>query len=186
MFGNKKFVHMFLHPGRMAVFQIIISGMLFIAGCLCLILTERIVRFLPLILGTLLILLSILRFSQVFDDLKYTRDEAFIAGNGTLYLVLGIIILAKNADAYYLIGIAWGILGLIRDSRNFTAEMFLVVQKQKHIKDALWHIIYAILLILDPPEHLHFHVMVFGLELFDSSFRVLRDGLKYEIEQSLI
>ena len=115
---------------------------MFIFGCLCIILTDRILTFLPLILGSLLILLSILRFSQVFIDLKYTRDEAFVAGNGTLYLVLGIIILLKGNGAYYMIGIVWGMLGLIRDSRNFTNQLFRLIQKEDKIKDVFWHMAY--------------------------------------------
>ena len=92
-----------------------------------------------------------------------------------------------------MIGIVWGMLGLIRDSRNFTSQLFRLIQKEDKLKDVLWHMIYylfgisiSILLLFDPPEHLHFHIMVFGLELFDSSFRILRDGIKYDINQSLI
>lgn len=193
MFKNRQFFDSLLHPGRITFFQILISSLMFISGCLCIIFTDRILELLPFILGSILIMLSILRFSQVFIDLKYTKDEAFVAGNGTLYLVLGIIILLKGGGAYYMIGIVWGMLGLIRDSRNFTNLIFRLIQKEETIKDSLWHLIYSlfgisisIMLLFDPPEHLHFHIMVFGLELFDSSFRILRDGIKYDLNQSLI
>lgn len=104
--------------------------------------------------------------------------------------MLGTLILIKNKDAYYMIGIIWGMFGLIRDSRNFTDQFFRLIQRDDRLKDVWLKMAYyvfgitiSILLLTDPPEHIHFHVMILGLELFDSSFRVLRDG--FEAENSL-
>lgn len=175
------------------VVQITISAIIFVVGCLCIFITGSIMQYLPFILGPILIILGIFRFHQVFEDLKYTRDEAFVAGNGTLYIVLGILILVKNSDSYYLIGVAWGMLGLIRDARNLTNHIFRLAQREDRFRDVIWHLIYcvfgisiSIILLTDPPEHLHFHIMILGLEMFDSSFRILRDGLRYDNDQGLI
>ena len=172
------------------VFQIIISCALFLTGCACVLFTDHVFRILPYVLGSLLLLLGILRLYQVIQDKKYDENETFAAGNGGLYLILGTIILIKNINAYYMIGIVWGMFGLIRDSRNFASEIAKLINRKEKIKDLAFELAYSLfgvavstLLLFDPPEHLRFHIALLGLELFDSAFRVLRDGIYFRREE---
>ena len=157
----------------------IVAGMLAFFGILCFFMADEIRDGLSLILGGLLLILAGDNLYEAFADRHFNEEDTTSIANAIIYTILGIIVLLRRSEADSVVGAIWGILGLLLASRNISHSLYeLIHRKGKtaghilHLIHSLFSIFISILLLLDPVEHLLFHVYILGAELMDYAVRI--------------
>lgn len=93
-------------------------------------------------------------------------------------LVLGLAIIVRGSGADGLIGVAWGIFGLIQGSESLNAAIYNLTNKKKwgmDVVQAAVQIGLALLLLIDPVTKLYPHMRILGLDLLAMGFHVFRE-----------
>lgn len=91
----------------------------------------------------------------------------------------GIAIIVRGNEADGLIGVAWGIFGLIQGSESLNVAIYNLANKKRWGMDMLQaavQIALALLLLVDPVAKLYPHMRVLGLELLATGFHVFREA----------
>ena len=158
----------------------IVTILLLISGFLCLIFTEAIRGFLPYIAIGLLLVLAFDDLYEALGDREYTPEDAREIANAIVYVALAGLIFVKRQSADYIIGAAWGMLGLVNGAEKLSPVLHSLFHQTHHLfRDLLgllvsfFGITISLLLLTDPSEHLAVHVFILGLELINSSLEII-------------
>ena len=158
------------------------AAVIFIAGVACFFLSEVIRAGLPYILGGMLIVIAADYLWEALKDKNFDTEDTDEIANAIIFLILAAVVLIKRNDTENLIGSVWGILALILAGRHISHALHGIIHRDGreaghiiHILQALVSIGISVMLLMDPPHHLHFHVYILGLELMDLAVRVAFD-----------
>ena len=172
--------HRHLHPSeqRKRNIRFLIAVVLSVLGVICFVMAETIRTYLPFLLSVILFLLAADRLYEAFSDRSFDPEDTGGIAAAIVYVIVGVVMLVKWKDADILIGAVWGMIGLFLASRNISHSLYELIHKKGSAAGHILHLAYALLsigisvmLLLDPIEHLLFHVYILGLELFDNAFR---------------
>lgn len=157
----------------------IVAGMLAFFGILCFFMADEIRDGLTLILGGLLLILAGDNLYEAFADRHFDEEDTSKIANAIIYTILGLVVMIRGNEADIVVGAIWGILGLLLASRNISHSLYELIHRKGKTEGHILHLIHAlisisisILLLLDPVEHLLFHVYILGAELMDYALRV--------------
>lgn len=147
-----------------------------IIGIINIIFANRLRQKLPIIIGTISVVISITSLIRNIKQKEYMKIGNMKISRNLIALILGIIILLKKDNAIPLITIIWGITELQRGCRGLNKIAYNKAHKKSFILElihSLFQIVIAILLILNPFEHLDEHLRLLGIEMVISSFKLL-------------
>lgn len=154
---------------------VLIMGIL---GITCLLFVDFIYKLLPYIMGGFMIGTGGLALAGSVLSKEYRRLETKLSSSGILVLVIGIAIIVRGARADGLIGVAWGILGLIQGSESLNVAIYNLAHKKKWHMDMLQAVVQialALLLLVDPVSKLYPHMRILGLELLAMGLHIFRE-----------
>ena len=170
----------FVHNRR--VLSYILAVQLFITGILCIVITKVIRDALPYMAIGLLGLLAADSLYVALGDREYTHDDARDIANCLVYFGLAFVIFYMRKTPDYIVGAAWGMIGLFTNAEKLAPVIHSLVNGSKHIGKDLFHlllycfgIVINLILLTDPEEHLSFHVFILGIELILFAIKFLRD-----------
>lgn len=146
-------------------------------GSVCLLFVDLIYKLLPYLMGGFMVGTGVLAIIGAVVSKEYLKLETKLSSSGILVLVIGIAIMVRGTKADGLIGVAWGILGLIQGSESLNVAIYNLAHKKKWIVDMLQaavQITLAMLLLVDPVSKLYPHMRILGLELLAMGFHILR------------
>lgn len=155
-------------------------GVVFVMGILglqCLFFVDFIYGLLPYIMGGFMAGIGALAIAGAVLSKEYLRLDTKLFSCGILVLVVGIAIMARGGQAEGLIGVAWGIFGLIQGSESLNIAIYNLAHKKKWPADMLQAIVQitlALLLLVDPVSKLYPHMRLLGLELIAMGFHIFR------------
>lgn len=155
-------------------------GIVFImclVGVQCLFFVDFIYKLLPYIMGGVMAGTGVLAIIGSILGKEYLKLETKLSSSGILILVVGIAIILRGEQADGLIGVAWGILGLIQGSESLNLAIYNLAHKKKWPADMLQaavQITLALLLLVDPVSKLYLHMRILGLELLAMGFHIFR------------
>ncbi len=173
--------------------NIISRILLFFAGIFCIIRQEIILTILPYLIGFVMIASGIILF---VDSIIYYKDKNFSKENELLpdsydslnvrafaFLIIGIIIIVSRNNAFSIIGISWGIFGIIKGGRNFSYFLYCFFLKKLNIIDDKWKVnlirkrmisymitcivelALGIILLMEPVTKLGTHITILGFQI---------------------
>lgn len=93
-------------------------------------------------------------------------------------LVVGVAIMVRGSAADGLIGVAWGIFGLIQGSESLNVAIYNLANRKRWGMDMLQaavQITLALLLLVDSMTKLYPHMRILGLELLSMGFHIFRE-----------
>lgn len=172
--------HRHLHPfeQRRKNLRYLIAVVLSILSVICFVMAETIRTYLPFLLTVILFVLAGDRLYEALGDRRFDYEDTEKIASAIVFIIVGIVTLVEWKNADILIGAIWGMIGLYFASRNISHSLYELIHKKGrtvghilHLAHALLSIGISVLLLLDPVEHLLFHVYILGLELLDSAVR---------------
>ena len=149
------------------------------AGVGCFFLADTIRDILPFILGFMLIFLAVMELYEALMDGSYDHEDTDKIANSVVYLIMALVVLVKRDEADNMVGAIWGVLGLLLASRHISHAAYGLIHHEGSAVGHVLHVIHSLIsigictaLLLNPPEHLHFHIYILGLELLDTAIRI--------------
>lgn len=146
-------------------------------GVLCLFFVDFSYKLMPYIMGGFMAGTGALAIAGSVLSKEYLKLETKLSSSGILLLVIGIAIIVRGGQADGLIGVAWGILGLIQGSESLNVAIYNLAHKKKWPVDmfqAVVQITLALFLLVDPALKLYPHMRILGLELLAMGFNIFR------------
>lgn len=146
-------------------------------GIQCLFLVDFTYRLLPYIMGGAMAGAGVLAIVGSVLSKEYLKLDTKLLSSGILVLVIGIAIIVCGEQADGLMGVSWGILGLIQGSESLNVAIYNLAHRKKWPADmlqAVVQIVLALLLLVDPASKLYPHMQILGLELLAMGFHILR------------
>lgn len=146
-------------------------------GVLCLFFVDFSYKLLPYIIGGFMAGTGVLAIVGSVLSKEYLKLETKLSSSGILVLVIGIAIIVRGGQADGLIGVAWGILGLIQGSESLNIAIYNLAHKKKWLVEMLQAVVQitpALLLLVDPALKLYPHMQILGLELLAMGLNIFR------------
>ena len=153
-------------------------GIMCLLGIQCLFFVDFIYGLLPWLMGGFLAGAGVLAVIDSVLAGEYRRLDTKLSSSGVLMLVVGLAILVRGSGADGLIGVAWGIFGLIQGSESLNVAIYNLAGRKKWGMDMLQAAVQiglALLLLVDPVTKLYPHMRILGLELLAMGFHIFRE-----------
>ncbi len=155
----------------------IITSILFITnGILCITCADLLQDVLPIISASIAILSGIILLIKAIKEKEYTRLETKDTATAIIMIIMGIAILFNTSNAIYLIGVSWGIYGLVKGINGINTALYNKYHNNKFILITLHasiEIMLAIALVFNPFEKISHHIVLLGIEMILVSGRNL-------------
>lgn len=156
--------------------------LLIILGVAIAALSWLIVPVLQYVVGGALALFSVT--ITVFTLVRYRKTKVF-ANNiaaGIITAVAAVTVFFLGESSPYAIGVAWSIFGLFKGGREIAETINKITAKRNFVLNllqALLTLALAVLLILDPVEHLTVHMIILGLEIIIVSTKAYKSKTSF-------
>lgn len=153
-------------------------GILCLLGLLCLFFVDFLYGILPYLMGGFMVCAGALAMVDSVLTGEYRKLDTKLSSSGILMLVVGLAIIVRGSGADGLIGVAWGIFGLIQGSESLNVAIYNLADKKKWAMDMLQaavQITLALLLLVDPMTKLYPHMRILGLEQLAMGFHIFRE-----------
>ena len=147
-------------------------------GIQCLFFMDYLYGLLPSLMGRFLAGVGVLAVIDSVLAGEYRRLDTKLSSSGVLMLVVGLAIIVRGSEADGLIGVAWGIFGLIQGSESLNVAIYNLAGRKKwgmDILQAAVQIGLALLLLVDPVTKLYPHMRILGMELLAMGFHIFRE-----------
>ena len=144
------------------------SILLIINGLICLIFTDHILNLLPTISGGIILIKGMIQFFQGIRDKDYASIEQVNLEKSIVSIAIGIGILIKQNHSIFIIGVFWGLSGLMKAVNYFNIILYNITNSKKYILltvRTLIEFVLALVLIFDPFKNVAHHIIILGLEL---------------------
>ncbi|NLK22757.1 MAG: hypothetical protein GX309_01845 [Clostridiales bacterium] len=138
-----------------------------IVGILCLIMPGVIAKWLPTILGSIMVLTSITDTIFVIKEKRYLVTYKNKASSLILF-IMGICFIMGQETTIPLMGITWGLLGLQEVNEEIENILIKRSKKEKYLLLSVFaalKIILSLALLFQPIEKFKFHIFLLGLEI---------------------
>ena len=151
---------------KFAVFRVRI--ILLAAGIFCILFPTTFCDFIPLIVGVSMIIVGAFGVFAGFETKNYKVPEISGIGDSVVLTLLGLVIVISHNASLLLIGVIWGLLGLGKGAKEINTFIFRLLNKENFIFPlviGILEIIFGLILILEPTEHIAFHVIILGINM---------------------
>lgn len=160
----------------------IASSLIILNGLICIIYGEKLLPLVPIVCGGSLLIKGIIQFIKGIREKDYASltkkdmEKSFIA------IAMGIGILIKKNDALFIVGMFWGLHGLMKSADYLNIALYNIVNKEKwlgFLMKAIVEFILSFILVFDPFGKLGHHIAILGLELiFDGTTDIFSQNKK--------
>ncbi|MEN8076558.1 DUF308 domain-containing protein [Clostridioides difficile] len=154
---------------KKAIWNKIGSLLIIINGIICLTFSEHILNLLPTICGITLLIKGLIQFAGGIKNKDYASLEQINLEKSIVAIAIAIGILLKQNESLFIIGMFWGLSGLIKSANSFNISLYNICNKKKFILiliESLVEFILSLMLIFDPFANVSHHILILGLELF--------------------
>lgn len=144
-----------------------------INGIICIVYGEKILSLLPTICGGILLIKGIMKLIEGIIDKDYANLEQMKMEKSFISIAIGIGVLLKQNDALFIVGMFWGVHGLIKSANYLNIALYNFCNKEKWKSLFIKFIVEFSLssaLIFDPFGKLGHHITILGLELIFDGF----------------
>ena len=144
------------------------SILLIINGLICLAFTDHVLNLLPTICGVIILIKGVIQFFQGIRDKDYASMEQVNLEKSIVSIAIGIGILIKQDEALFIVGVFWGLSGLLKSVNYFNEILYNIVNKGKYALLSVRTIvefILSLILIFDPFKNVAHHIIILGLDL---------------------
>lgn len=151
---------------KFAVFRVRI--ILLAVGIFCILFPTTFCDFIPLIVGVSMIIVGAFGVFVGFETKNYKVPEISGIGDSVVLTLLGLVIVISHNASLLLIGVIWGLLGLGKGAKEINTFIFRLLNKENFIFPlviGILEIIFGLILILEPTEHIAFHVIILGINM---------------------
>ena len=108
-----------------------LTGIMCLLGIQCLFFVDFIYGLLPWLMGGFLAGTGVLAVIDSVLAGEYRRLDTKLSSSGVLMLVVGLAIIVRGSGADGLIGVAWGIFGLIQGSESLNVAIYNLAGRKK-------------------------------------------------------
>lgn len=158
----------------------IAAGLLFL-GTICILFRYPIYAVLPYLLGSGMVLVGAMQLYRGVQRKEYRTHETKLISTGLVVLALGVNIIVHGSHAEPLIGVTWGLIGLVKGIHELNLAIYYMYLQQRFwikLLHALAEIVLAILLMLNPYEKIRVHIALLGAELILIATQILMENRK--------
>lgn len=146
-----------------------------ILGLAIIIASDYIIDVLAYVVGISMVLISVINAILRLSSKKANIDtKAGALSRAIIFGVLGFLMIFIQENSLIVIGVAWGVYGLIDGGIELKEVIEEIYYKRKFIFDLLYTltlISLSMLLIFYPESKIHFHIIILGLEIIVDSFK---------------
>ena len=155
------------------------AARLMLLGAGCILLARQVYHALPFLLGAGMVLVGTSHMAYGLWTREYRWKETKLTANGIVYLILGLVILFRHANADAVVGSIWGVLGLMKGSEALNAALYRFSRREPWAALAMQaavELVLGFLLLIDPSSAVRHHVPLLGVELAVIGWQSLRES----------
>ena len=156
-----------------------------VVGVLCIALNNIIYSVFPYIFSGLMIGVGVIGVVLDFIHIIKRRFTSMVFSFSFLLITLGIVFLFLDPSIRMgVMGVTWGLIGIIKSGLQFSAGLEQAVHKSRwciaSFIQAIFTVGVSILLIINPVDSIHYHIIIFGAELIAVSLATF-GGMKDDV-----
>lgn len=155
-----------------------------ITGLLIIILSKKIVDYLPYVVGSIMILVNV--EAIIVNIIEHDHENI---GYKLGIIVLGILIITAASHDFEAICVIWATISIINGGRSLMRSIFNIKKSWINILGlalAILSIVLSIFLILDPLEHVTTHIGLLGIEIILDGIRIILVKYKEKNQNSIV
>lgn len=161
------------------------SGLVILNGLICLIYGEKLLSLLPIICGGILLVKGLIQLAEGIANKDYASLEKTSLEKSFISIFIGIGVLVKRSDALFIVGMFWGLHGLIKSANYLNIALYNFFNKDKWLFILIKAIVefsLSLVLIFDPFGKVGHHIVILGLELiFDGTMEMISQYQKKKL-----
>lgn len=156
--------------------MLIIRSIVFLmVGAFIIIFNSKTINYLSLLIGIFMIITSLVDafvhlLTKDYKEKSYTLYTPFVI------FILALLILFTSKNDIVFICLIWGVIAILQAGRTINECVYNFFNNKKYIISLLESIIsmvLAIMLIINPLEHVQMHLIILGLEIALSGLRII-------------
>ncbi|MBQ2771247.1 MAG: DUF308 domain-containing protein [Methanocorpusculum sp.] len=151
---------------RIASFRVRV--LLLSVGLFCILFPTTFCDFIPLIVGISMILAGGFGIFVGFETRNYRLPGMSGLGESIVLTLLGLVIIISQNASLLLLGVIWGLLGLGKGAKEINTFLYRLTNKENFLFPLIMgilEVIFGLILILEPTEHIAFHVIILGINM---------------------
>ena len=153
------------------------SSLIIVNGVMCLLYRNELIFLLPIICGLILLIKGIIQFIKGIKNEDHKSLEQNNMEKSLILIAIGMGVLIKRNDALFIVGMFWGLHGLVKASNYLNIALYNFFHKGKWIAILFKFIIefsLSLVLVFDPFGKIGHHIVILGLELiFDGTMEII-------------
>lgn len=145
-----------------------------IVGIICILWADHVVRVLPYLLGSAMVIDGSLIGINSLQDKHFLNHDSEELVYGIVMLIMGVAFIIQGVNSLGPIGTTWAIIGIRKASKSLNQAIQQIYMKKKFVTPFIAFLIritLALLLLFDSLEKLSTHIVILGLELVVTSIR---------------
>ncbi|MDO5516161.1 MAG: hypothetical protein Q4F66_01325 [Clostridium sp.] len=137
-------------------------------GVICILFTEDVLNFLPTICAIAMMSIGVTRFISGLKNKDYLSLEQVDMEKSIVIFIVGIGVMIRQENALFIVGVFWGLHGLLKASNYLNEALYYMSIKEKFLVSlfkAVIELILSIILIFDPFSSIEHHIVILGVEI---------------------
>lgn len=156
------------HDSLEKIASLRVRVLLLTVGLICLFFPTTFCDFIPLIVGASMTAAGIFGVLVSWTAKNYRFPGMSTMGESVVLLTLGLVIMITQHASLLLLGVIWGLLGLTKGAKEINTFLYRLSNKEKFLFPlvmGILEIVFGLILILEPTEHIAFHVVILGINM---------------------
>lgn len=146
-----------------------------ILGVIFILFSNHVTRILPYLLGGAMVLASILRGINAFQNQNLVWEHSEELTYSIILMIMGVSFILQGSNALGAIGTTWAMIGIGKASKSLKQAFYRLCQKDHFaipMIEFLLRMTLALILLFHPYEKFSTHIIILGLELIAVSTRL--------------
>ena len=165
-----------------------LSPVYLVLGAVCILFAVHIQAYFPYIVGGIATAFGLAQFTYAIVTREYVHTHSNKTASSLVMMALGVLIMVEHGAAYAIIAVAWGFLGLMSAAHAFNHAFSRMARSLRwgyYLCRGIVETALAFLLLYAPndPEHIFFHIIVFGMQLVVAAFNTFPPIKEYLAKQ---
>jgi len=143
-------------------------------GIMCIAYPDTMYGVLPYLMGAMMVISGLASMAVSVIRKEYRRTDTRLTASGIISAVIGAIIILQDQASYGLVGVFWGYSGLTRAAGELNKAISRIATKRgewaRLMFFAVFGIVISIMLLADPVQRVHEHMVFIGIELIFIGF----------------